>query len=78
MRPVVYDRGIEQEMEMTLGSKEHEDMIRMFERIFPHEGRLDKEAKEFWARGNVYQHGEVNKLFLAFRHGVAYGEAVSR
>jgi hypothetical protein len=62
---------------MTLGSQDHIELIAMFERIYKGE-RLDKEAKEYWPKGNVYQSGETNKLFLAFRHGAAYGQAISR
>jgi hypothetical protein len=56
----------------TLGSKAHYDLMEAFERAF--KGlRLDKEAKDMWAKGYVYQHGEVNQLFLAFRRGVEFG-----
>jgi len=61
---------------MNLGSREHEEAMAMFEKVFPHV-RLDREAKEFWPRGNVYQSGETNDLFLAFQHGVAYGHAIN-
>jgi len=60
---------------MTLTSKEHYDLIEMFEREFTGY-RLDKEDKQFWAKGNVYQNGELNALFLAYRKGFAYGKAV--
>ena len=62
---------------MTITSKEHYDMIAMFERSFPGH-RFDKEDKALWAKGYVYQNGETNNLFLAFRQGVAYGLATSR
>jgi hypothetical protein len=61
---------------MSLGSQEHYDMIAMFERVFTGQ-RFDKESKDMWSKGYVYQNGETNNLFLAFRHGVAYGKAVS-
>ena len=60
---------------MTLISKEHYDIIEMFEREFAGEGRLDKEAKEYWAKGNVYQHGDMNRLFLAYRRGFAFAKS---
>lgn len=63
---------------MTIGSKEHYEMIAMFEKVFAGEGRFDKEPKEFWTKGNIYQNGEINKLFIAFRHGVAFGTAITR
>lgn len=62
---------------MTIGSQEHYDIIEMFDREFKGH-RLDKEAKEFWARGHVYQHGEVNQLFLAYRKGFAFAKAIAR
>ena len=58
---------------MVLTSKEHYELIEMFEREFTGY-RLDKEAKQFWAKGNVYQSGETNALFLAYRRGFAYGK----
>ncbi len=58
-----------------LTSKDHYDLIAMFDRIYKGE-RLDKEDKSLWAQGNVYQSGETNKLFLAFRQGVAYGQHI--
>ena len=61
---------------MTIKSKEHIDMIAMFERIFT--GRLDKEPKDIWPKGRIYQDGRMNELFLAFRQGAVYGQAISR
>lgn len=60
-----------------LMTKEHYELIDMFDRLFKHE-RLDKEDKSLWKQGNVYQDGHVNNLFLAFRHGFAYGRTVER
>lgn len=56
-----------------LQSKEHYDLLAMFEKEFK-TMRLDKEAKELWQRGIIYQNGEVNKLFLAYRKGYALGK----
>ena len=61
---------------MTLYSKDHYDLMAMFENEFP-DCRLDREDKEFWPKGNVYQNGETNNLFLAYRKGVAYGRATA-
>jgi uncharacterized membrane protein len=61
---------------MTLKSHEHIELMAMFERIFT--GRMDREDKAFWAKGRIYQNGQTNELFLAFRHGVAYGQAIGR
>lgn len=61
---------------MTLLSQDHYELIAMFDRLFKGK-RLDKEPKEIWAKGRIYQNGEVNELFLAFRQGVAYGQRVA-
>jgi hypothetical protein len=65
---------------MTLKSQEHIDLMAMFERVARKEfgGRLDKEDKALWPKGRLYQDAEMNERFLAFRHGVAYGQAISR
>jgi len=64
---------------MTVGTKEHYELLAQFEREFRKRwsGRLDKEAKELWARGAIYQNGEVNQSFLAFQLGYAFGKAVA-
>lgn len=62
---------------MTLVSKEHYEMIEMFEKVFAGQYRMEKEDKTMWTKGRVYQHDNLNQLFLAFRHGVAYGKAVA-
>ena len=59
---------------MSLLSAAHYEMIDFFDRHFSHL-RLDKESKDQWAKGRIYQSGEVNELFLAFRRGAAYGAA---
>jgi hypothetical protein len=53
--------------------KEHYDLIEMFEKDVTGY-RTDKEPKELWASGNVYQHGEYNKLFHVYRKGYAFGK----
>ena len=57
---------------MSLFSKEHYDLINDFERNFSE--RFDKEDKSLWAKSIIYQDGEVNKLFLAFRLGYSAGK----
>ena len=61
---------------MTLLSQDHYDLIAMFDRLFKGR-RLDKEPKEIWSKGRIYQNGEINELFLAFRQGVAYGQRLA-
>ena len=58
---------------MELRAKEHYEIMAAFEKFFQAEGRKDKEDKELWEKGLIYQNGDVNKLFLAFRLGVSYG-----
>lgn len=62
---------------MTLTSKDHYEMIEMFENEFKGSFRMDKEDKSYWAKGNVYQNADLNNLFLAYRRGVAYGRATA-
>lgn len=58
-----------------LNTQEHYDLISQFERDLKIT-RRDKEDKSLWSKGIVYCHGETNALFLAYRHGYAYGKAV--
>lgn len=60
-----------------LFSQEHYDLMDVFERQFKHR-RLDKEQKELWPKGVIYQDGHVNELFLAYRSGFAYGKHVGQ
>lgn len=59
-----------------VGSQEFYELVAMFDREFKG-SRLDKEAKDMWPKGYVYQNGEINNLFLAYRKGFAYGKAVA-
>lgn len=53
---------------MELKSQEHYDLIKNFE-IFFKGLRFDKEPKDLWNMGVIYQDGQVNELFKAFRQG---------
>lgn len=57
-------------------SKDHYEMMDAFEKTFSYL-RLDREPKELWKMGVVYQDGNANNLFLAYRHGVSYGRATA-
>ena len=61
---------------MGIESKEHYELMEMFEREFKHL-RLDREDKSMWKMGAIYQSGETNNLFLAYRKGAAYGRATA-
>jgi len=57
-----------------LMTKEHYDLMGQFER--EHRGRrMDRESKESWPRGIIYQDGHVNELFAAYRRGYAFAVA---
>lgn len=62
---------------MKLGTQEHYDLMAQFE-VQQKGRRLDHELKHFWPQGIVYQDGEVNALFIAFRQGYALGIAKAR
>jgi hypothetical protein len=63
---------------VPLTSQEHYDLIAQFERDPASKGfRRDKESKDQWARGHIYQHGELNELFLMYRRGYVMGKAVT-
>ena len=57
---------------MMLKTQEHHDLMAQFEKEFCHR-RLDKEQKSLWSRGVIYQDGQSNELFLAYRRGYAMG-----
>jgi uncharacterized membrane protein len=61
----------------SLFSHEHYALMAQFEQQFKGK-RLDREDKSYWPKGIIYQDGAVNELFLAFRRGAAYGEAIVR
>lgn len=56
-----------------LMTKEHYELMEAFEREHKHH-RLDRENKELWKSGNVYEDGRANELFLAYRKGYALGK----
>jgi len=60
-----------------LKTQEHYDLMAQFEKQF--KGcRLDKEPKDDWPRGIIYQNGQTNELFRAYRLGYALGRAIER
>ena len=65
--------------DMKLITKEHADLMAQFEKAFNLKGRqVEKESKKLWAKSNIYQHGETNLLFLAYRAGYASGKCAER
>lgn len=57
---------------MELGTKEFYEIMSNFERNFK-DMRLDKEDENLWKMGVVYQCGETNALYQAYRLGYALG-----
>jgi hypothetical protein len=56
-------------------TKEHADLMAQFERDCKlYIGRVDKESKDQWPRGIIYQDGKTNALFLIYRKGYAFGK----
>ena len=62
---------------VALKSQEHHDLMLQFERDC-RPGRIDREAKDLWPRGIVYQDGHVNDLFKVYRMGFVYGKVIER
>lgn len=60
---------------MQTKTREHDEMMQNFERAYSHY-RLDREPKELWTNGIVYQQGELNALFLAYRQGYALAKGI--
>lgn len=66
---------------MLLGSREHYEMLESFEKsvkdfIFSSGMSFDKEEKDLWKSGNIYKHGETNKLFRVFSLGYSTARSV--
>ena len=62
---------------MTINTQEHQDVVSQFDR--ENKGlRLDKESKDIWPIGRIYQDGGVNELFLMYRRGYALAKSVYR
>jgi len=57
---------------MQVGTKEFDEILSSFERDFKGR-RLDKEDRKLWKMGVVYQDGETNELYLAYRLGYSLG-----
>ena len=60
---------------MNIKDKEHHELIEYFDRNFS--GRKDKEGKELWSKGYIYQDGGVNEAFINFRKGYALGKSIA-
>jgi hypothetical protein len=58
---------------MNIGSKEHYEILENFEKNF-RGYRLDRENKDMWKKGAIYQSGETNSLYNAFILGYSFGK----
>jgi fructose-1,6-bisphosphatase len=56
---------------MKIGTKEHYEILDVFERAFANGHRLDREPKFLWIKGCIYQDGYVNDMYKAFIAGYA-------
>lgn len=63
---------------MQITSKEHYDVLDQFETEYRGHFRLDREGKEQWPKGYVYQDGQANLVFKAYRKGYALAKAIYR
>ena len=61
-------------LDLQIHTGDHDELMSMFEK--DHRGyRLDREEKSYWKQGQIYQSGETNALFTAYRMGAAYAIA---
>lgn len=60
-----------------LKTNEHIELMTMFEKEYRGQ-RLDKEPKDLWPQGIIYQDGKLNELFIAYRRGYAFGKVIGR
>lgn len=58
-----------------LNTKEHADIMLQFEKEYKYL-RLDREDRSIWPRGNIYQDGQANRLYLVYRNGYALAKCV--
>jgi hypothetical protein len=58
-----------------LKTKEHYDLLSQFEKDFK-DSRLLYRGGNVWAKKIIYQDGNVNNLFLAYREGYSLGKAI--
>lgn len=62
---------------MKLFDDEHYKIMLQFEKDFS-SIRLDKEKnKDLWKIGQVYESGETNQLFLAYRRGYSFSKFIN-
>jgi hypothetical protein len=59
---------------MKLFDKEHDELVAAFERFHGKGLRLDKESRDMWAKGYIYQNASTNDAFKFFRSGYALGK----
>ena len=63
-------------MTLDVNTPEHNALMEVFEvtaRANTWRERLGRESRDHWHRGYVYESGETNKRFLAFRAGYELG-----
>lgn len=60
---------------MTLGSKEHYEVIELFERVYKVVNPV-YESRDIQEKGFIYANGELNKSFQDFRKGYAAAKCI--
>ena len=73
VKGVVFNGNPANGEKMNIGSKEHYEILQMFEKNF-NNLRLEKEDKCLWKKGIIYQNGETNNLYNAFILGYGFGK----
>jgi hypothetical protein len=61
---------------MQIGSKEHYDILAMFDKTFANYETTKEIDKDLWKRGYVYCNGKTNDLYKAYLYGYAHGKRV--
>jgi hypothetical protein len=58
-------------------SKEHYELMEAFERFFGYKNPSRCKDEPYKSKGCVYDNGEINKEFQAFRMGYVYGKLIA-
>lgn len=59
---------------MDINSSEHDELMKRFEHYSCGKFHPDVEDVSLWRKDIIYQNGELNRLFLAFRSGYEFAK----
>jgi hypothetical protein len=62
---------------MQIGSKEHYDILEMFDKTFANYETTKEVDISLWRQGYVYCNGKTNDLYKAYMFGYAHGRAIN-